>query len=178
MNNDLLNKNNIKELTENLTTLIHKNMQKYNKIVIFNIGTDRYIGDALAPIVGTLLEKQNVANVWGTLDNPIHAINLKKRISMLDDDCLVIAIDACLGNNDNIGVIKIKEGFINPGKGVGKSLPAVGNIAITGIVDDCDSEGFLMLHNIRLSLVMNMAETISTIVKESVDTYNNSLLMT
>ncbi len=135
-----------------------------NPYLIFCIGTDRYIGDCLGPLIGTLLTKLNIiVPVYGTLDEPIHAVNLTKNI--IDAKIKypyhkVIAIDACLGTKDNIGSIQIKKTPIHPGKGVGKKLPPVGDISIVGIVDSAESREFLYIHNIRLSLIMKMAEAI------------------
>lgn len=134
------------------------------KAVIICIGTDRCIGDALGPLVGTMLKNKNFRfPVYGTLDEPIHAVNLKesiKRIKNNHPDRFFIAVDACLGNENSIGTIHIKRGPIFPGKGVGKRLPGVGKISIVGIVDQINNDDCFSIHNIRLNLVMKMAETI------------------
>lgn len=133
--------------------------------LVFCIGTDRYIGDCLGPLTGTFLSKLDIGiPVLGTLDNPIHAVNLPKSIYEARNkypNHKIIAIDACLGSEDSIGSIQIKSGPIHPGKGVGKHLPPVGNISIVGIVDSSEAGEFLSVHNIRLSLVMKMAEVIT-----------------
>lgn len=133
--------------------------------LVFCIGTDRYIGDCLGPLTGTFLSKMDLnIPVFGTLDNPIHAMNLVKHmyeIRKIYPKHKIIAVDACLGNNDNIGSIQIKKGPIHPGKGVGKRLPPVGDISIVGVVDSSEAGEFLHMHNIRLSLVMKMAEVIT-----------------
>lgn len=142
-------------------------LRKYidNNCLIFCIGTDRYIGDCLGPLTGTFLSKLSIKTpVFGTLDNPVHAINLAKNIIEVKKRFpihRIIAIDACLGTTDNIGSIQIKYGPIHPGKGVGKKLPPVGDISIIGIVDSAEHGEFLSVHNIRLSLVMKMAEIIT-----------------
>jgi putative sporulation protein YyaC len=50
---------------------------------------------------------------------------------------------------------------------VNKSLPEVGNIHITGIVNVSGFMEYFVLQNTRLSLVMNMAEIISTSIKKA-----------
>lgn len=136
-----------------------------NDCLIFCIGTDRYIGDCLGPLIGTFLSKLNLSTpVFGTLDNPVHAINLSKNIIEVKrtfPNHIIIAIDACIGTNDSIGSIQMKIAPIHPGKGVGKKLPPVGDISIIGIVDSAEHGEFLSMHNIRLSLVMKMAEVIT-----------------
>lgn len=135
------------------------------KYLILCIGTDRYIGDSLGPLVGSMLEKLGLdCPIFGTLEEPIHAVNLKKQLTSIQftyPHHKIIALDACLGAEDNIGSIQLKTGCLFPGKGVGKKLPAVGDISIVGIVDSCENEDFFFLHNIRLNLIMKMAEVIS-----------------
>lgn len=135
------------------------------KFLILCIGTDKYIGDSLGPLVGTMLEKMNLAcPVYGTLENPIHAVNLRKQLAYLEHAYpkhQIIALDACLGSDDSVGSIQLRNGCLFPGKGVGKKLPAVGDISIVGIVDSCDHEEFFFMHNIRLNLVIKMAEIMS-----------------
>ncbi|QXM05155.1 spore protease YyaC [Crassaminicella indica] len=132
--------------------------------VIICIGTDRCIGDTLGPLVGTLLQNKNFRfPVYGTLDHPIHAVNIKEsleRIKGKHPNGFFIAVDACLGSEELIGNIHIKRGPIFPGKGVGKNLPGVGQMSIVGIVDKLNKDDCFSIHNIRLSLVMKMAEVI------------------
>lgn len=146
-----------------LSEHLKKKIQKDTIIVC--IGTDRCIGDSLGPLVGTLLKRSNLSiPIYGTLKHPIHAINLKeeiKRIQGIHKEAYVIAIDACLGEESLIGCIQLRPGPIFPGKGVGKTLPSVGDISIVGIVDKFSVDEYLPIHNIRLSLVMDMAEVIT-----------------
>lgn len=135
-----------------------------DKWLVLCIGTDRYIGDCLGPVTGTLLKKQDIDfPVFGTLENPVHALNIKTQMERIKNDYTgykIIAIDACIGNEKNIGSIQVKKGCIFPGKGVGKSLPPIGDIAVIGIVDCSSKDDFLFTHNIRLNTIMKMAEVI------------------
>ena len=49
-------------------------------LILVCIGTDRSTGDALGPLVGTKLEQIDIQNlqVFGTLDEPVHALNLEE----------------------------------------------------------------------------------------------------
>lgn len=142
-----------------------------DKCIILCIGTDRFIGDCLGPLTGTLLSKLSLTvPVLGTLENPVHAVNLRRTIShikTLYKGYRVIAIDACLGTKQSIGYIQIKEGSIQPGRGVGKKLSHVGDCSIVGVVDeavesdDYEYENYIRINNVRLGLVMKMAETIA-----------------
>jgi putative sporulation protein YyaC len=135
-------------------------------IVFVCIGTDRSTGDSLGPLVGSLLEEKDISSfhVYGTLDEPIHAVNLNERLQEITKkyhDPYLIGIDACLGRMKNVGVIQVGDGPVKPGAGVNKELPAVGNIHITGIVNVSGFMEFFVLQNTRLNLVMKMAKTIA-----------------
>jgi putative sporulation protein YyaC len=135
-------------------------------IVFVCIGTDRSTGDSLGPLVGSLLEEKNIPSfhIYGTLDEPIHAVNLTERlneINTLHVNPYIIGIDACLGRIKNVGVIQVGHGPVKPGAGVNKDLPAVGDIHITGIVNVSGFMEFFVLQNTRLNLVMKMAKTIA-----------------
>ena len=133
--------------------------------VIVCIGTDRAIGDALGPLVGTMLKNSDFKYpVYGTLDDPIHALNIYEAIDNIRQTHSkgnFLAIDACLGSKSSIGNIQIREGPILPGKGVGKKLPQIGNYSIVGIVDKIDENNKFSFNNVRLSFILELAEIIS-----------------
>lgn len=133
--------------------------------IIVCIGTDRCIGDCLGPLVGTLLKSRNFPlPVYGTVSDPIHALNIDKKlneIKMLHPNNNVIGIDACLGDSDSVGEIQARDYPVHPGKGVGKSLPNVGETSIIGIVDSNDNDEIFNSNNIRLNLVLSMAKSIA-----------------
>ena len=139
----------------------------FNDIVIFCIGTDRSTGDCLGPLVGhklKLILYKNV-HVYGTLDEPVHDKNLTEvlaKIKRKHDRPFIIAIDACLGRLDRVGRINIAKGPLRPGAGVNKNLPKVGHMHIVGIVNISGFMEYIILQNTRLSLVMRMADTISS----------------
>lgn len=142
-----------------------------DKCIILCIGTDRFIGDCLGPLTGTLLSKLSLpVPVLGTLENPVHAVNLRRTISHIRTyykGYRVIAIDACLGTRQRVGYIQVKDGSIQPGRGVGKKLTHVGDCSIVGIVDEAvesdtyEYENYLKINNVRLGLVMKISETIA-----------------
>jgi putative sporulation protein YyaC len=141
-------------------------------IICLCIGTDRSTGDALGPLVGTFLSetKPHHVEVYGTLDHPIHAHNLEKTMSEIRAKYsapFIIAIDACLGKSKNIGLIQLGSGSIQPGKGVKKNLPEIGNIYIQGIVNAKGSMEVVILQNTRLSLVFKMAQVISASILDA-----------
>ena len=134
--------------------------KSYSEICVACIGTDRSTGDSLGPLVGYKLSNSNI-KVVGTLDAPLHAKNLHEFQNRISDSTLVIAVDASLGSMDHVGFITVGEGSINPGSGVNKKLPPIGDISIAGIVNFGGFMDFLIVQNTRLSIVMKMADIIS-----------------
>lgn len=134
-----------------------------SEMVIICIGTDRSTGDSLGPMVGTMLSRKGVPNVYGTLHDPIHALNLEERIEQIKAEhpnAFVLAIDACLGRFEHIGFIRFRPGSLAPGSGVEKKLPTVGDVHIVGVVNAGGFTEVVVLQNTRLSVVMDMAECI------------------
>lgn len=135
-------------------------------VVILCIGTDRSTGDSLGPLIGYKLKEKRVsrAEILGTLDRPVHAMNLDEYMEVLKEDYpnhVIVAVDASVGNLEHIGYVTLGKGALKPGLGVSKELRAVGDIFITGIVGGCGSYDPLMLQSIRLSVVMRLADCIS-----------------
>lgn len=165
--------------SEKLAIELHSKMHVLDsnrQIVFVCIGTDRSTGDSLGPLVGTLLEEKPIMPffVYGTLDEPIHAVNLSDKISEIKGkhkNPFIIGIDACLGRLKNVGVIQIADGPVKPGAGVNKDLPEVGDIHITGIVNVSGFMEFFVLQNTRLNLVLKMAKTIANGIHEATTVY-------
>ncbi|KPU26752.1 sporulation protein [Caloranaerobacter sp. TR13] len=159
----------VSEFSKMILEYLNKYYNKNHKeLVIVCIGTDRSTGDSLGPLVGyklsPLLKKYNKVHLLGNLDNPVHAKNLKENINFIKntfDNPFIIAIDACLGNIDRIGYVKVEKGPLKPGAGVNKILPEIGDIHITGIVNISGFMEYIVLQNTRLSIVMKMADVIS-----------------
>ena len=103
----------------------------FSDINIVCIGTDKSISDSVGPFIGSFLDKE-FNNIYGTLKEPIHAMNIYDRLEEIDlENNLIIAIDACLSNDiDDLYNITIENVPIKPGLGVGKTLPPVGDISI------------------------------------------------
>lgn len=151
----------------NLNLFITQLYDQTSQLIILCIGTDRSTGDSLGPLIGSKLKSMDcMANIpiFGTLDEPVHAVNLQETIKIISNDfpkSFIIAVDACLGRSESVGYISIKEGPLQPGTGVNKTLPAIGDLHIVGIVNVGGFMEYMVLQNTRLSLVMKMAETIS-----------------
>lgn len=149
------------------TLLAELNPSGRRPCILLSIGTDRSTGDSLGPLVGTRVSElaPGIIPVFGTLEEPVHAVNLKDKLleikRIFPGQPLVIAVDACLGHLQNVGTISLGKGSLQPGTGVNKELPPVGDIFISGVVNIGGFLEFLVLQNTRLSLVMKMADCIA-----------------
>ncbi|WP_128895593.1 spore protease YyaC [Longirhabdus pacifica] len=146
-----------------LSHLLNVTLSK--EIIMVCIGSDRSTGDCLGPLVGSQLKSiSSSVPVYGTLEDPIHAVNLEDKLNMIHQQhphSYIIAIDACLGQISSIGHIIIGQGPIKPGAGVKKKLPPVGHMHITGVVNVAGFMEIFVLQNTRLHLVINIANVIS-----------------
>ncbi len=135
--------------------------------IIMCIGTDRSTGDSLGPLTGwqlTNLLKHQGLPIYGTLENPVHAVNLAETLDKLrlqECNSPIIAVDACLGRVSPVGSIIAQREPLQPGIGINKNLPAVGDISISGIVNVGGYMEFQVLQNTRLNLVFKMSRIIA-----------------
>lgn len=156
------------KLAARLYLMIREELKKSRKksVLILCIGTDRSTGDSLGPLIGYHLRRRGLKHIQviGTLNRPVHAMNLDETWSILKrhySDHLIVAVDASVGVNGHVGCVTLGRGAIKPGLGVSKELRPIGDIFITGVVSSSGSNDPLMLQSIRLSTVMQMAECIS-----------------
>ena len=154
------------ELAQVLKYCILQAGRDFCEVVFLCIGSDRITGDSLGPLIGHRLSAYRALGfyVYGTLDDPVHALNLTDRLRMIrhrHPNGLIVAIDASLGSRRHQGYITVGCGPIRPGAGAGKNLPEVGDVFITGIVNVSGSFEQLLLQTTRLSTVFHMAEAIT-----------------
>lgn len=125
---------------------IYEQIKDKENIVILCIGTNKINGDSLGPTVGTFLEENNISNVYGTLENPVDATNLKEKINEIKsqyDNPYIIAIDAAvyisisnlIGKPEALKTILIEDKSMTARSWDKKNAVTVGNLSITGIVE-------------------------------------------
>jgi putative sporulation protein YyaC len=135
--------------------------------VILCIGSDLAIGDSLGPITGSMLKfkTQGLKTfVYGTLASPVTAKEIRYMRTFLREthkDSQVIAIDAAVGNEGDIGLVKLNDIPLHPGAGANKRLGALGDISVMGVVAEKSISNYALLNTTRLNLVYTMAEIIS-----------------
>ena len=135
--------------------------------VIVCIGSDLAIGDSLGPIVGTMLQKNlntSQAYIYGTLRQPITAKEMKYMGDFLRQthpNSKVIAVDAAVGDESDVGLMKVSDVPLKPGSGANKRLGAIGDVSIMGIIAKKGAFSYAQLNLTRLNTVYTMADTIS-----------------
>lgn len=150
-----------------LSTLLLQHIPFHQvKPVFFCIGTDRSTGDALGPLTGSFLSESSIFpfTVIGTLKEPLHALNLQQRYEMTleqQPDVFIVAIDACLGKMESVGQLLLHTGPLQPGKAVGKELPAIGDVSIKAIVNIAGFMEHAVLQSTRLHLPFEMSRIIA-----------------
>lgn len=154
-----------------LRSLLAQRGRFHRTPVVLCIGTDRIIGDSLGPLVGSRLAKTGLLPyVYGTLEDPVHALNLRETLDEIKKRhpfSTIIAVDASLGSKSGIGSISVRGGGLHPGAGVSKNLCLTGDISITGVTNTEDGCPLLSLQTARLSTVMRMAEQIAECILEA-----------
>lgn len=127
------------EFQTKLLGLIEHLNTEHRPVIFMCIGSPSVPGDCLGPLTGSVLSKRLPSIVYGTFDTPVHALNLScvcQVIKKQHQKPFIIAIDAALGTHTQAGYIFLKKGPLFPGKGVGKHLPPVGHIQISGVFND------------------------------------------
>lgn len=144
--------------------------KKQKAPIIVCIGSDLVLGDSLGPLVGTMLVKKNIpAFVYGTLNAPITAkeiICAKTHLKNMHPNSFMVAIDAAVGNTEDIGLIKVTDKGLKPGLGVDKNLGVIGDCSIIGVVAGKSLQNFNLFNLTRLNLIYKMAEKIASGVEK------------
>ncbi len=152
--------------SKNIGIALQHYLQETQFPIIACIGSDITIGDSVGPLVGTMLEKKNIFGlmIYGTLKSPITAkevISLGKNIRKLHTYQRMLAIDGAVGDEKEVGMIKLQRGGLYPGIGVGKKIAPIGDVAIMGIVAPRSKKPYQTLQNTRLSLIYRQAAAIA-----------------
>ena len=159
-------------------SLIELNPENKKPIFIC-IGSDLVLGDSLGPLVGTFLRNKNVRSyIYGTLNFPITAKEVEYARTYLKEmhpSCISIAIDAAVGNPDDIGIIRVVDKGLKPGLGVDKNLGTVGDLSIVGVVAGKSTQNYNLFNLTRLNLVFKMAEKITSGIEKYISYLENKL---
>lgn len=177
INTETFTLNALHEYSDNsISTALNTYNKKSKKPIIVCIGSDLVLGDSLGPLVGTMLIKRNVpAYIYGTLNSPITAKEIvcaKTHIKMLHPNSFTIAIDAAVGNSEDVGLIKITDKGLTPGLGVDKNLGVIGDCSIIGVVAGKSLQNYNLFNLTRLNLIYKMAEKIANGVEKFIMSFD------
>ncbi len=143
-------------------------MQRYlngKKPVIVCVGTDLIAGDSLGPTAGTLIKDANAkCVVIGSLKNTVTAKEIKYLNYFLKatfPNHPVVVIDAAVGAQDEVGLIRLSDAPLYPGSGIKKKLGSLGDISIQGIVAERGLLSLQALKEVRFHMIYEMAKHIA-----------------
>ncbi|WP_240616344.1 spore protease YyaC [Planococcus maitriensis] len=162
----------LQAIIDNLSAILREARSEQREIVYLCIGSDRYIGDSLGPLTGSLIvENAKIERVYGTLEEPIHAFNLKpalKDIQKTYHHPLIICVDASLGAKEQVGDVLFVDAPLMPGKALERMLPETGDYHFQGIVNYLDPlPTSQFLNDTRLHTVMKLSRLIARVITES-----------
>ena len=135
------------------------------KPIFVCIGSDLVLGDSLGPLVGTFLRSKELNSyIYGTLNSPITAKEVSYAgtyLRRMHENTLIVSIDAAVGDESDVGLIKIINRGLKPGLGVNKDLDAIGDVSIIGVVAGKSTKNYNLFNMTRLNFVYKMAQTIA-----------------
>ena len=135
--------------------------------VIVCVGSDLAVGDSLGPITGSMLKYKTQglrAFIYVTLASPVTAKEIKYVRAFLKEThkgSQIVAVDAAVGAEGDVGLLKLSDSPLFPGAGANKKLGSIGDVSIMGIVSEKSIANFGLLNTTRLNLVYTMSEIIS-----------------
>lgn len=136
-----------------------------SEIIICNIGTSKFIGDSVAPLVGTMLQKRKLdIKVYGHLDEQINALNVSEYATYIKKhrDALIIAIDSAISSESDVGTIRLRPIPVNAGLGMrGVGVP-IGDISIVAVTSK--NKDSVVENNLDVKIIYKMADDISKII--------------
>lgn len=154
--------------------IIEKYIDKSKMISVYCIGTTCVPGDALGPIVGSMLkEKENMTNIniIGDINKPL----TYPKIQRIEENSNNIFVDSALGSKENIGKVIINNGIIIPGNAVKKHNRKILNgITIKAIIAE-DKRSFklnmIQLNRIKIRDIYPIAQFISENIYKTIVKY-------
>lgn len=167
-------------ISDKIINLIDKREISNPKLTFLCVGTDRVTGDSLGPIVGSNIEKFinnkkiNNVKVIGSLEKNLNNTNIEEYTKNPKD--ITIVIDSAISNTYNIGEIIVDENNIKVRQALNNGKNINSNINIKCIVAknfENEDANFLMLQNVKLGIVLNLAEKVSTNLYNVIENYNN-----
>jgi len=137
--------------------------------IVLCIGSPKIIGDSIGPITGSLLKHSlPEAEIFGTAECPLTAKEVPYITNFITNtfkERQIITVDSAVGNQDEIGIIRISDSPLRPGSGLKKNLGLIGNLSIQGIVAERSLLSLKSLSEVNVGMVYSMANIISESLK-------------
>ncbi len=149
------------------------------QIVVVCFGTPSISGDALGPLIGTLLTTKYKldAFVYGTLTNPINGKNMSAWISAIIEahsDAIILAVDASLGTKSNVGKLVFRSDGVCPAAVKGMK-DRFGDLGVLGVVGNSQGEPLMELMQVSALKVSKMADKMALVIKTAVDEWKTEV---
>lgn len=150
------------------------------EVTFLCVGTDRITGDSFGPLVGSklieLLQEYNFSNinVYGTLEKNLNYETVSRIIKNINNNSMIIVIDAALSKRENIGKIYVSNKKTILGKGLDKNKIEIGDISIKSVVAKdykIPRYNFKALQNISLNGVMTLSNIVAEGIVEVIKSY-------
>lgn len=147
---------------------------KKENIVIVNIGTDRIVGDAFGPLLGSMLvDLDTPFKIYGTLDSLLTSKNANAKIEEILDNhtnSFIIATDAGLTSKEELlDTISIRDIPLKPALANDKELSEIGDMSILYNLaipyDRCKDDGlYFSLQSIRISKIYHKSKIVISLL--------------
>ena len=115
-----------------------------HEMIIFCIGTPKCKMDSVGPAIGSKLKDLGFkGTVYGTIEDPINALNIEQKILEVKNKYpknKILAIDSAVSSdNSRVGAIYLTASPILPGAGVGKKIVPIGDYSIRAVIATNDT---------------------------------------
>ena len=160
----------LKSGEESVKTAI-STLYKTKMPVIICVGTNKAAGDCLGPLVGSKLINllSGKAFVYGTMATPVTAKEsetIYKTVRFLHPLSKILVVDAGIGNDDEVGVIKVLNGGIKPGLALNKNLSVLGDVSVVGITAPRKNAAEHLIYKANIAVVYRMSNIIATAIAD------------
>lgn len=172
----------MKKSINNLAINLFKYLEGDTKFIILCLGSNKCVGDSLGCVVGSLLKyKYKIDNYcYGDLNSNITTNNLDNILLLIrrrHANKKILVIDSAVGEDYDLGNIKLHYGGIVPRSALDNSFSVVGDISIIGVVSS-KSFSISNLFNVDKNHIVEMAEIISQAIinykKFSLNLFNSN----
>lgn len=144
---------------------------KESRILFLCIGTNRIIGDAFGPVVGSMLKKNlvetNEIRILGDLKECVtyaHLTNMDEYWKDKKNQGLIIVLDSALSYKKDVGKVFIQNRGLKYAESLGKDNSIIGNISIKAVVGEDENDNlknFDNLRNVSIKQIYKMCNIVS-----------------